>query len=96
VGRIMDIFVSPDRPDVATQLVAQALEVLEARGVDLISCLGLHPKIQQTIGRYLFVRPPMLQLPAVLLWRGDPRLEDTVYEVNAWHLSYWDGDEGFG
>jgi GNAT superfamily N-acetyltransferase len=96
VGRIMDLFVSPSRPDVATQLLAQALEVLEARGVDLISCLGLHPRIQQVVGRYLFVRPPMLQLPAQLLWRGDPMLEDTVYEAEAWHLSYSDGDEGFG
>ena len=96
VGRIMDLFVSPSRPDVATQLLAQALEVLEARRVDLISCLGLHPRIQPIVGRYLFVRPPMLQLPALMLWRGDPMLENTVYEPDAWHLSYSDGDEGFG
>jgi hypothetical protein len=95
VGRIMDLLASPNRPDVVGALLAGALEVLERRGVDLVSCLGLHPALRRLVGRYLFLSPASLSVPARLQWRGDPDLAPMVYDAAAWHLSYADGDEAF-
>jgi predicted N-acetyltransferase YhbS len=95
VGRLMDVFASPKRADVVTELVAAALELLEARKVALVSCLGLHPSIRRIVKRFLFVSPKRLELPARLLWSGEPSLENAIYHPDGWHLSYADGDEAF-
>jgi len=95
VGRIMDLFAPPGRPDVVRTLVAEALAILEQRRVDVVACLGLHPALRRTVRRYLFLTPQRWSVPARVLWSGDPERERLVYDPASWHLSYADGDEAF-
>jgi predicted N-acetyltransferase YhbS len=95
VGHIMDIFCDPDSNEVIEALICDGMKVLSERKVDLIKCIGLHPKIRTHIQKYLYWKPSMMEVPALVLWKGDPKLEKFVHDKSNWHLSLADGDGGF-
>lgn len=94
IGRIMDLFASPRRPDVIRTLLAAAISALEEGNPDVIACMGLHPAVRRVASRYL-LRANRLEQPARVQWSGDPAAERLVLDPDAWHLSYADGDEAF-
>ena len=95
VGQIMDIFCDPDSIEIVDALICEGLKVLGERKVDLIKCIGLHPKIRRPIEKYLYWKSSMMEVPAMVLWKGDPELEKLLYDKSNWHLSLADGDGGF-
>lgn len=95
LGYFMDLFTEPTASNVVDSLIAEALTLFERDEVAAVSCLGLHPEIQQRVARFLYVRRETLALPALLSWRGEPSIADVVYNASSWHLSYADGDEAF-
>ena len=95
VGRILDVFCSPDSEPVVEALMHAALARFRREKADVVSCFGLHPGIRKRVRRYLYLTPASRQNPALLVWNGDPALQEAVYDANNWHMSQADGDDGF-
>jgi hypothetical protein len=95
MGRILDVFCSPESEAVVEALMHAALAKFRREGADAVSCFGLHPAIRKTVRRYLYLAPASRQSPALAVWNGEPALRDAVYDANNWHMSHADGDDGF-
>lgn len=95
VGRIMDIFCPPSVASTVESLLRAALDRLRAQKIHILTCMGLHPSIRETVRRYLYLKPAQLQAPTTVHLNGDSDGEREVYDEGAWHLSHADGDDGF-
>ncbi len=95
LGRIMDLFCDPDDDLTISQLLLNAIFYLKNSGAAIISCMGMHPMIRKIIKKYLYLRLRPVEIPALLYYSGDAKLKGHIFDENAWHVGYADGDEGF-
>ncbi len=95
VGRILDLYCDPSALHLAESLLSAGAGRLEAAGVDMITCLGHLPGLQQVIAKYCYFTPERLQTPALFIWKGENALASAVFDQEKWHLTHADGDDGF-
>jgi len=95
VTQLMDLFCDPGDHRTARSLLSAACGHAERHASAAITCMGLHPSLRRITRRYLYAPRPGGQLPAMLLWHGDPAAAAAVYDADQWHLSNADGDEAF-
>lgn len=95
VGRIMDVFCPPSATSTIESLLRSALDRLREEKIHILTCMGLHPSIRETVRRYLYLKPAQLQAPTTVYVNGASGGERDVYDEGAWHLSHADGDDGF-
>ena len=92
VGRIMDLFCSPEDQELADTLLAGAFEIFKQRKVAFTTCMGLHPVHRKKVRRYLYFKPRRREAPALLHWKAAPTLKPLAQNSENWHLSHADGD----
>jgi len=96
IGKIMDVFCAPSNAkSVVSAVLPSVLGHFRQLDVDVVATKGLHVTIRKELRRYLYVMEPGVEMPARLLWTGDPSLADVVYSADNWHLAHSDGDDDF-
>jgi predicted N-acetyltransferase YhbS len=95
VGRLVDVFCSPDEPEVLQALLRDALRHLALWKVDVVSSLGIDARLRAQMRRYLYLRPPGRQHPILVAWKEREDDRALVFDAGSYHLTGADGDQWF-
>jgi predicted N-acetyltransferase YhbS len=95
VGRVVDVFCSPEEPDVLDALLREALDRFDAARVDVVSSLGMDARLRRHLQRYLYMLPPGHQSPVLVAWRERDEDRAMVFDESSYHLTGADGDQWF-